>query len=144
MAKNGSSSGKKRKSIVKLKVVVEKLQKSFSLSRRGDCESDESEEMDESTTSVPKDVKEGHFAVIAADDGEPKRFIVALDYLANPSFLRLLEQAEEEFGFDQEGALTIPCRSSELERILEEQWELERVVNACVDWMSCKAMVKGC
>ncbi|XP_010241823.1 PREDICTED: auxin-responsive protein SAUR32-like [Nelumbo nucifera] len=116
--------------VVNLKVVVEMLQKSLSLTRRllsYDSDETEAEISDESAQySVPEDVKEGHFAVIAVDDGEPKRFVVALNYLTHPAFLRLLEQAAEEFGFDQEGALTIPCRPSEIERILAEQWGRER------------------
>ncbi|GFS36995.1 SAUR-like auxin-responsive protein family [Actinidia rufa] len=70
------------------------------------------------------DVKEGHFAVIAADDEEVKRFIVPLTYLTHPSFLRVLEQAA--YGFDHNGALTVPCRPSELGRILSERWGEER------------------
>jgi SAUR family protein len=77
-------------------------------------------------TYVPQDVKEGHFAVIAADGGQMKRFVVALSYLSHPRFLDLLEQAAEEYGFDREGALTIPCPPSDLEKILhDEQWQQE-------------------
>ncbi|KAK9283429.1 hypothetical protein L1049_011671 [Liquidambar formosana] len=53
--------------------------------------------------SLPKDVKGGHFAVMAIDNGNPKRFVVHLRYLNYPAFLTLLEQAAKEFGFDQEG-----------------------------------------
>ncbi|KAL1298674.1 hypothetical protein HN51_042982 [Arachis hypogaea] len=71
---------------------------------------------------VPEDVKEGHFAVIAEGGGDdeeaPKRLVMPLSCLRNPAFLRLLEQAEEEYGFDHEGALTIPCTPSQLQRIL--------------------------
>ncbi|XWS29012.1 hypothetical protein CRYUN_Cryun25bG0120200 [Craigia yunnanensis] len=57
-------------------------------------------------------------------------------------FLMLLEQAEEEYGFDREGALTIPCRPSELERILAEQWQ-EADSNANVNWSSCEATIQS-
>ncbi|CAL0310472.1 unnamed protein product [Lupinus luteus] len=80
------------------------------------------------TTMVPKDVKEGHFAVIAIQGEETKRFIVELDYLTDPDFLRLLEQAKEEFGFQQKGALAVPCRPQELQKIIENR----RVNNAIV------------
>lgn len=70
-------------------------------------------------TSLPLlKVKEGHFVVIATEDWEPKRFVIQLGYLNNPEFLKLLKQAEEEFGFSQEGALAIPCRPDELQQIL--------------------------
>lgn len=71
-----------------------------------------------SSSNVPEDVKEGHFAVIAVDEGELKRFVVPLKCLTHPSFLKLLEQAAEEYGFDHDGALTVPCRPSEFERII--------------------------
>lgn len=125
------SNGKKKNGIEKLKIVVEKLQKSLLLGRKSAC--------------VPKDVKEGHFAVIAVDGGEelPKRFVAPLSCLTHPTFLRLLEQAAEEYGFDHEGALTIPCRPSELERILAEEWEDEGDLDVGVNWGSCKTMVQS-
>ncbi|KAE8717241.1 putative SAUR-like auxin-responsive protein family [Hibiscus syriacus] len=70
-------------------------------------------------TNIPKDVKEGHFAVIAVNDGKSKRFILELSYLRNPAFLMLLKQAKEEYGFQQMGALTLPCHPEELQKILE-------------------------
>ncbi|KAJ1384058.1 Small auxin-up RNA [Sesbania bispinosa] len=109
--------------ILKLEIVLKKLRKSLLGRNKSSsyCITD--------TSSVPEDVKEGHFAVIAvAEDGEePKRFVVPLSCLTNPTFLRLLEQAAEEYGFEQHGALTIPCRPSELERLLAQQcqWQEE-------------------
>ncbi|KAG6417645.1 hypothetical protein SASPL_119829 [Salvia splendens] len=66
---------------------------------------------------VPDDVKEGHFAVVAVDE----RIIVPLSFLTHPSFLRLLEQAAEEYGFHHRGALNLPCRPNELHRILADE-----------------------
>lgn len=118
--KGGSSSG-----IVKLKYfVVEKL-----LQKRLKSSSSCYQEEGSSTYYVPEDVKEGHFAVIAEGAGngkeecleEPKRFVLPLSCLTNPTFVRLLEEAAEEYGFDHEGALTIPCRPSHLQRILLQQ-----------------------
>ncbi|XP_010940631.1 auxin-responsive protein SAUR50 [Elaeis guineensis] len=81
--------------------------------------SGEFEEADR-TGMVPEDVKEGHFAVVAVFDEKPKRFVVSLSCLSHPMFLRLLELAEEEFGFRQEGPLAVPCRPSDLEKIILE------------------------
>ncbi|KAM5584233.1 hypothetical protein ABKV19_003874, partial [Rosa sericea] len=103
-----------------IQFVVEKLQGSLLLGRKlnSDCSDD--------STYVPGDVKEGHFAVIAVYGSEVKRFVVALGYLTHPRFLVLLEQAAEEYGFNREGALTIPCPPSELENILDDdQWQQE-------------------
>nr|CAN79758.1 hypothetical protein VITISV_009898 [Vitis vinifera] len=56
------------------------------------------------------DVPRGHFAVYVGDT-QKKRFVVPISYLNHPSFQDLLQQAEEEFGFDHPmGGLTIPCK----------------------------------
>lgn len=81
--------------------------------------SDEFEEADRIGV-VPEDVEEGHFAVVAVFDENSKRFVVSLSCLSHPMFLRLLELAEEEFGFRQEGPLAVPCRPSDLEKIIQE------------------------
>ncbi|KAG6607164.1 Auxin-responsive protein SAUR50, partial [Cucurbita argyrosperma subsp. argyrosperma] len=105
-----------------IRVVVEKLQRRLSRSRKS-INGIHNEDFD--MTRVPEDVKEGHFAVVAVDGEEAKRFVVPLSCLTHPMFLRLLEEAAEEFGFDHEGALAIPCQPSEVQRILDEQWKLE-------------------
>jgi len=68
---------------------------------------------------VSDDVREGCFAVLATKGGESKRFVVGLHYLNDPAFLGLLDQAQEEFGFRQKGALAIPCQPQELQKILD-------------------------
>ncbi|KAG6771868.1 auxin-responsive protein SAUR71-like [Populus alba x Populus x berolinensis] len=80
------------------------------------------DEVMEAAKIVPAvDVKKGHFAVTAIKGEEPKRFVVNLDCLSNPDFLSLLEQAKEEYGFQQEGVLAVPCRPEELQMILEKR-----------------------
>ncbi|KAB1228177.1 Auxin-induced protein 10A5 [Morella rubra] len=147
MAANPRTSGKKKKNgIVKLKIVVQKLQKSLLFSKKPSSYSEKSceEAVSVDATCVPADVKEGHFAVIAVDGDEPRRFVVPLSCLTHPVFLSLLEQAAEEYGFDQEGALTVPCQPSELERILAEQWQEAAVSGSDVgvNWGSCKTMLQ--
>ncbi|XP_020210788.1 auxin-responsive protein SAUR71 [Cajanus cajan] len=90
-------------------------------SRRVCYLSDIDEEEKENATKVPEDVKEGHFAVIAMHGEETKRFVVELDYLTDPDFLRLLEQAKEEYGFEQKGALAVPCTPQELQQIIQNR-----------------------
>lgn len=112
---------KKPTGIVKLKTAVEKLQKiSLLLGRKQEPYDDFKDSFGDSQNNVPEDVKEGHFAVIAVDGEQLQRFVVPLSCLTHPGFIRLLEQAAEEFGFNHGGALAIPCRPSELERILAE------------------------
>ncbi|KAK4749323.1 hypothetical protein SAY87_026772 [Trapa incisa] len=50
-------------------------------------------------------------------------FVIGMEYLMHPKFLELLEKAEREFGFDQMGVLVIPCKASELRRILLQKLE---------------------
>uniref|UniRef100_A0A7N0T0L7 Small auxin up regulated protein n=1 Tax=Kalanchoe fedtschenkoi TaxID=63787 RepID=A0A7N0T0L7_KALFE len=57
--------------------------------------------------SLPGDVPRGHFAVYVGQNRT--RYIVPISFLTHPEFQCLLQQAEEEFGFDHEMGLTIPC-----------------------------------
>ncbi|KAL3716978.1 hypothetical protein ACJRO7_008541 [Eucalyptus globulus] len=64
-------------------------------------------------------VKDGCFSVVATDgNSKPKKFSVALEYLAHPPFVKLLDAAEAEFGFSQKGVLVIPCEARVLQNIL--------------------------
>ncbi|GAB2225081.1 hypothetical protein Droror1_Dr00005867 [Drosera rotundifolia] len=56
---------------------------------------------------LPVDVPKGHFAVYVGENRA--RYIVPLSLLSHPQFQCLLQCAEEEFGFDHEMGLTIPC-----------------------------------
>ncbi|KAG0496882.1 hypothetical protein HPP92_001414 [Vanilla planifolia] len=61
----------------------------------------------ESGGGFPVDVPKGHFAVYVGE--KRSRFIVPISLLARPEFQSLLRLAEEEFGFDHELGITIPC-----------------------------------
>ncbi|WRX22903.1 Small auxin-up RNA - like 10 [Theobroma cacao] len=54
-------------------------------------------------------LKRGHFSVVVLKNGEPKKLL---------NSKMLLDAAEEEYGFNQKGALVIPCEATELEKIL--------------------------
>ncbi|KAM7256268.1 hypothetical protein ACFE04_012009 [Oxalis oulophora] len=56
---------------------------------------------------LPLDVPKGHFAVYVGENRT--RYIVPISILTRPEFQSLLQQAEEEFGFDHDMGLTIPC-----------------------------------
>ncbi|XP_020233058.1 auxin-induced protein 15A [Cajanus cajan] len=59
------------------------------------------------SSKVP-DVPKGYLAVYVGE--KMKRFVIPVSYLNQPSFQDLLNQAEEEFGYDHPmGGLTIPC-----------------------------------
>lgn len=97
MARPGDYRGKRKGSIGILGSIMRKLHTSISL---------------------VKGVEHGYFVVVATEGWKPKKFVIELGYLNNPEFLKLLKQAEEEFGFSQEGALAIPCRPDNLQRII--------------------------
>lgn len=65
------------------------------------------------TSSPPK----GFLAVSVGE--ERKRFVIPTEYLGHQAFRVLLRKAEEEFGFQQEGVLRIPCEVSVFEKILQ-------------------------
>ncbi|XP_015902958.1 protein SMALL AUXIN UP-REGULATED RNA 51 [Ziziphus jujuba] len=56
---------------------------------------------------LPLDVPKGHFVVYVGENRS--RYIVPISFLTRPEFQILLQQAEEEFGFDHDMGLTIPC-----------------------------------
>jgi len=107
--------------ILKLKNnAYKKLQKTLLMGRN-----------DNKSRYVAEDAKKGYFVVIAKDEDEAKRFVVPLSCLTNPIFLRLLEETAEKYGFNGDGALTVPCRPNELQMILVHQMQDER--NYCSD-----------
>ncbi|KAF8112727.1 hypothetical protein Bca4012_009386 [Brassica carinata] len=56
---------------------------------------------------LPLDVPKGHFPVYVGKNRS--RYIVPISFLTNLDFQCLLRRAEEEFGFDHDMGLTIPC-----------------------------------
>ncbi|KAK9928012.1 hypothetical protein M0R45_025169 [Rubus argutus] len=61
------------------------------------------------TTSKTLDIPKGYFSVYVGES-QKKRFVIPISYLNQPSFLDLLSQSEEEFGYNHPmGGITIPC-----------------------------------
>ncbi|XP_010271410.1 PREDICTED: indole-3-acetic acid-induced protein ARG7-like [Nelumbo nucifera] len=69
-----------------------------------------------SRARIPSDVPAGHVAVCVGRNY--RRFVVRATYLNHPVFKKLLVQAEEEYGFTNQGPLAIPCDESLFEEIL--------------------------
>ncbi|CAL1355643.1 unnamed protein product [Linum trigynum] len=69
-----------------------------------------------SSKQIPSDVPSGHIAVCVGSSC--RRFVVRATYLNHPVFLKLLTQAEEEYGFSNQGPLTIPCDESVFEEAI--------------------------
>ncbi|KAL1201687.1 Auxin-responsive protein SAUR36 [Cardamine amara subsp. amara] len=66
------------------------------------------------TPAVPK----GHLVVHVGESGDDtRRIVVPVIYFNHPLFGELLEQAEQAYGFDQPGRITIPCGVSDFEKV---------------------------
>ncbi|XP_057440312.1 protein SMALL AUXIN UP-REGULATED RNA 51-like [Lotus japonicus] len=61
------------------------------------------------------DVPKGHFVVYVGENRS--RYIVPISFLSRPEFQTLLHQAEEEYGFDHDKGLTIPCEEEVFESL---------------------------
>ncbi|XP_071725765.1 auxin-responsive protein SAUR71-like [Rutidosis leptorrhynchoides] len=59
----------------------------------------------------------GHLPVYVGD--EMQRFVVSADLLKHPIFLNLLNESAQEYGYEQQGVLRIPCHVYAFERFLE-------------------------
>jgi SAUR family protein len=51
------------------------------------------------------------------EEEEEERFVVPVGYLKHPLFVALLKAAEDEYGFEQKGAITIPCGVDHFRRV---------------------------
>jgi hypothetical protein len=58
-------------------------------------------------TDLSKDVPKGHCAAYVSS--ERSRFIIPTTYLNHSAFRELLEKGEEEYCFEYQMGLTIPC-----------------------------------
>lgn len=83
------------------------------------------------TRFIPSDVPAGHVA-ISVGSGHT-RFIMRATYLNHPVFRKLLAQAEEEYGFNNQGPLAVPCDESAFLDILRLVTSSESSNSARVD-----------
>uniref|UniRef100_A0A1D1Y920 Auxin-induced protein 6B n=1 Tax=Anthurium amnicola TaxID=1678845 RepID=A0A1D1Y920_9ARAE len=71
-------------------------------------------------------VKKGWLAVEVGlegvDDGF-RRFVIPISYLYHPQFRRLLEMAQEVYGYNSSGPLKLPCS---VDDFLHLRWLIER------------------
>ncbi|XP_065002596.1 protein SMALL AUXIN UP-REGULATED RNA 12-like [Musa acuminata AAA Group] len=81
---------------------------------------------DGASTTSSGDVPKGYLAVCVGE--EMRRFVIPTEYLGHRAFEALLREAEEEFGFQQEGVLRIPCEVAAFEstlRVVEKKKKKE-------------------
>ncbi|MCD7469300.1 Auxin-responsive protein saur50 [Datura stramonium] len=77
---------------------------------------------------LPMDVPKGHFVVYVGENRT--RYIVPISILSRPEFRLLLQRAEEEFGFDHDMGLTIPC----------DQHVFESLTSSILRYLSCNIL----
>jgi len=66
-----------------------------------------------------KDVPKGCMAILVGheDEEQLQRFIIPIVYVKHPLFIKLLKEAEEEYGFKHNGPITIPCHVEEFQHV---------------------------
>ncbi|PON66588.1 Small auxin-up RNA [Parasponia andersonii] len=74
-------------------------------------------------------VKKGWLAVevgLDDEDGGFQRFTIPISYLYHPLFKRLLEKAQEVYGYHTAGPLRLPCS---VDDFLHLRWRIEKESN---------------
>ncbi|KAK4745651.1 hypothetical protein SAY87_011963 [Trapa incisa] len=91
----------------------------------------------------PPDVPKGYLTVYVGE--ELRRFVILTGYLRHPLFKVLLEKAEEEFGFDHTGGLTIPCEIETFKYLVKCMENHTRADDACAleDQSSSAKQISG-
>ncbi|KAK9665173.1 hypothetical protein RND81_14G095400 [Saponaria officinalis] len=66
-----------------------------------------------------KGVPKGCMAIMVGHEGEEqlKRFIIPIFYVNHPLFIKLLNDAQEEYGFKHKGPIIIPCHVEDFLRV---------------------------
>ncbi|KAL8205656.1 hypothetical protein R6Q57_009207 [Mikania cordata] len=59
----------------------------------------------------------GHLPIYVGEEME--RFVVSADLLNHPIFINLLNKSAQEYGYEQQGVLRIPCHVLVFEQVLE-------------------------
>lgn len=71
-------------------------------------------------------VKKGFLAVqvgLEDEDGGVQRFVIPISYLYHPLFRKLLDKAQEAYGYHTKGPLRLPCS---VDDFLHLRWRIER------------------
>lgn len=126
---DSSKKSNKITDIVRLQQILKKWKKAATSSKssNGSCSSSTTNTIkfikrtlsfsDVSAASSSDAVPKGFLAVCVGK--ELKRYVIPTEYLGHQAFGILLREAEEEFGFQQEGVLKIPCEVCVFEKILK-------------------------
>ncbi|KAF3776547.1 Auxin-responsive protein [Nymphaea thermarum] len=81
-------------------------------------------DLDRRSSKQSKAVPKGCLAVkVGLEEEGQRRFVIPITYLSDPRFRRLLEEAQEVYGFRTPGPLRIPCS---VDDFLHLKWLMER------------------
>ncbi|KAK6141000.1 hypothetical protein DH2020_025267 [Rehmannia glutinosa] len=98
----------------------------------------------EVTLEKPFRAPKGHMAVyVGQKDGDFQRILVPVVYFNHPLFGDLLKESENEYGFDQPGGITIPCRISEFERV-QTRIQAVQATRKLMKWKNPNRSLMGC
>ncbi|KAK7293995.1 hypothetical protein RJT34_16878 [Clitoria ternatea] len=120
---DSSKKSNKIREVVRLQQILKKWKKAATVSKTNSTSSKginflkRTLSFTDNNVSSNDTVPKGFLAVCVGKD--LKRFIIPTHYLRHQAFEMLLQEAEEEFGFQQEGVLKIPCHVSVFEKILK-------------------------
>lgn len=65
-----------------------------------------------------RNIPKGCLAILVGQEGEEQqKFVIPVIYINHPLFVQLLKEAEEEYGFDQKGPITLPCHVEEFRTV---------------------------
>ncbi|KAJ3679320.1 hypothetical protein LUZ60_017331 [Juncus effusus] len=88
------------------------------LSRVGDSSQYQPLNQTSKTARVPT----GHVPVYVGEAGTEEdsmeRFVIKAELLSRPAFAELLSRAADEFGYNNNGALRIPCSVSDFQHLI--------------------------
>ncbi|KAI9160952.1 hypothetical protein LWI28_013056 [Acer negundo] len=73
-----------------------------------------------------EDVPKGFLAVYVGP--ELRRFVIPMSYLSMPEFRVLMDSVAEEYGFEHEGGLQIPCEEQDFVDILRKCVTMDRMM----------------
>ncbi|XP_050383804.1 auxin-responsive protein SAUR21-like [Argentina anserina] len=72
----------------------------------------------QASLQVPKGFIAVYVGPAASSERVLRRFVIPMSCLSSPDFRGLMDKVADEYGFEQEGALRIPCDEEDFEHIL--------------------------
>ncbi|CAM8959208.1 unnamed protein product [Rhodiola kirilowii] len=63
------------------------------------------------------EIPKGCVTVLVGQGEDQERVVVPVVHVNHPLFAELLKEAEEEYGFDQKGPISIPCQVEEFRSV---------------------------